>query len=92
MNQILNQKNSIFKLKKSSQKNNKKTVFKTQFIFSVLLILTVITVFFINVHQKNSKEFTAQKISSNYNISKLYNNENSPSMVVHACDSSYLGG
>ena len=78
MNQILNQKNSIFKLKKSSQKNNKKTVFKTQFIFSVLLILTVITVFFINVHQKNSKEFTAQKISSNYNISKLYNNENSP--------------
>ena len=75
MNQILNQ-NKI----KSKQENtslNKKIIFKAQFIFSILLILAIIATFYINIQRKNSKEFTSHQISSNYNISKLYSNENS---------------
>ena len=77
MNQILNQQKSIIKQTKSSKKSTKATFFKAQFVFSILLILAIIVTFFISIQRQNSNEFTAHQISSNYNISKLYNNENS---------------
>lgn len=75
MNQILNIKNVSSKKEDNTKKSHKKRFFKIQFVLSIFLFFITIIVYFFNIQVKNSKEFASRQIASNYNISKLYNNE-----------------
>lgn len=77
MNQILFKKTNPYQKKKSKESTSrKKRIYKTQFFISIFLFFSTIIIYFNNLQKRNQQENISQKITSNYNISRLYNNEN----------------
>ena len=56
-------------------KEHNKSFFKFQFIASSLLIVFVITGYFLYSYNRNKKENISKMLIDNYSISRLYNNE-----------------
>lgn len=86
MNQILITKSNANnnKEKKIAKINHfKGKLFKIQFILSIFLFFIAILGYFLNYQTKNSKEKISKQIANNYNISKLYNNDNYNSTIYH---------
>lgn len=84
MNQILITKTENFSNNSSSQEpSSKKLFFKIQFTLSIILFTSTIGLYFYNLQNRNSKENLSKKITSNYNISKLYNNNDTSSSTVY---------
>ena len=83
MNQIL-----CTKLKSKSNNYNlrKKQKFKIQFLSSIALFFITIFFYFINYHFRNIKEDASKQLAQNYNILKLYNNEESYNGSIYKKD------
>lgn len=81
MNQILYNKddyksNINYNLNsKIVDKEHNKSFFKFQFIVSSLLVVFVITGYFLYSYNRNKKENISKMLIDNYSISRLYNNE-----------------
>lgn len=81
MNQILYNKddyksNINYNLNsKIVDKEHNKSFFKFQFIASSLLVVFVITGYFLYSYNRNKKENISKMLIDNYSISRLYNNE-----------------
>ena len=74
MNQILyckyNNSNKLFNNKK------KKNFFRFQLYISIFLFVTIILMYIFYINNMNSKENVSKRLTNNYNISKLYSNQN----------------
>lgn len=75
MNQILYNKDKEIKIK--TKYNKKRNFFKLQFFVSSIFVIIFVSGYFIHVIYENKKEEISKKILNNYNISKLYSNQNS---------------
>ena len=84
MNQILC--NKIINNSKK-EKNFKKQQLKIQFFISVSLIFLIVSFYFVNTQLRNSKEITSEQISNNYDILRLYNNEDTALNNIYTQDS-----
>ena len=69
--------NQIIYIKEDSEKsNNKKFVFKAQFILSIILIFILLTIYlYFRYNNQISSENYASRISNNYQVYRLYANE-----------------
>ena len=56
-------------------KEHNKSFFKFQFIASSLLVVVIITGYFLYSYNRNKKENISKMLIDNYSISRLYNNE-----------------
>ena len=83
MNQILWTKvdTNLIIDKSINQKKQRRYFFKVQFVLSVALFFVTVIFYFFNWQVRSSKEKVSKQIASNYNISRLYNNDNSNSSV-----------
>ena len=81
MNQILHDKIDI---KLNKKKVNKKQKLKLQFFGSIVLFFITIVLYIFNFQVRNSQEHTSEQIANNYNMLKLYsNNQNYKSNVYN---------
>ena len=69
--------NQIIYIKEDNEKsNNKKFVFKAQFIFSIILIFILLTIYlYFRYNNQIYSENSAYRISNNYHVYRLYANE-----------------
>ena len=81
MNQIL-----YYKENNMSNYKKKKNFFSLQFYISILLFFVIIIIYSFHLYNINSKENVSHKLTNNYNISKLYNNENYNSINSYTDD------
>ncbi len=80
MNQILNSNESEEK-NSSINKEIKKRFFTMQFSISILLITATISIYIFYLYNINKKENVSKKLANNYNISKLYSENQNYSSI-----------
>ena len=82
MNQILNfNENKNEEKSLYIKKTIKKNFFTLQFSISILLVTATISIYIFYLYNINSKENVSKKLASNYNISKLYNENHNYSSI-----------
>lgn len=75
MNQILSTYKKDNNLKPSINKKRKKSIFfKFQFIVCSILAVSISSYYAYSLYQNNKKEAVSQKLTNNFNITTLYNN------------------
>ena len=88
MNQILFVKDDVESNNKNIEK--KKSAYKTLFLFSFIVLIILITLFFyIQYHNQSFSNQSASRLSNSYQIYRLYSNSNSSN--IQSQSSSIIG-